>query len=142
MQAAMGATQTRKIEAVIEKKRRVAAIYNRLLAQLGAGWLQTPPELDWARNVYWMYAVVVRPDAPIKRDVLLKRLRDEGVDTRTFFCPMSQQPCVTRVAGYRPVATPIADRLWTDGFYLPSSPSLTEQEIASVCQAVARAGRA
>jgi len=139
MQAAMGTTQTNKIEHVIEHKRRVAATYNRLLA--GVDWLQTPPELEWARNVYWMYAVVVKPGAKVKRDALLDRLRADGVDTRTFFCPMSQQPCVTRVNGYRPVKTPIADRLWTDGFYLPSSPLLSEAEIAQVCDAVTRAGR-
>jgi len=139
LQAAMGTTQTKKIEAVIEKKRRVAAAYNRMLADVE--WLQTPPELEWARNVYWMYAVVVREGAKVKRDALLERLRAAGVDTRTFFCPMSQQPCVTRVAGYRPVKTPVADRLWTDGFYLPSSPSLSEAEIATVCDALKRAGR-
>jgi perosamine synthetase len=140
LQAAMGSTQTAKIEAVIEKKRRVAATYNRLLADVS--WLQTPPELEWARNVYWMYAVVVREGARVKRDAVLERLRADGVDTRTFFCPMSQQPCVTRLANYRPVKTPVADRLWTDGFYLPSSPALTEAEIGRVCEAVVRAGRA
>ena len=50
LQAAMGTTQTRKIEAVIREKRRVAQTYNRLLA--GLDWLQLPAELDWARNVY------------------------------------------------------------------------------------------
>jgi dTDP-4-amino-4,6-dideoxygalactose transaminase len=49
---------------------------------------------------------------------------------------------VTRVSGYRAVKTPIADRLWTDGFYLPSSPLLSEAEIVRVCDAVTRAGRA
>jgi len=140
MQAAMGTTQTNKIEMVIEKKRTVAATYNRLLADVG--WLQTPAELEWARNVYWMYGVVVRPDAKVKRDAVIGRLRADGVDTRTFFCSMAEQPCVTRVAGYRPVKTPVADRLWTDGFYLPSSPLLTEQEIVRVCDALKRAGRA
>jgi perosamine synthetase len=140
MQAAMGTTQTNKIEMVIEKKRTVAATYNRLLADVG--WLQTPAELEWARNVYWMYGVVVRPDAKVKRDAVIERLRADGVDTRTFFCSMAAQPCVTRVAGYRPIKTPVADRLWTDGFYLPSSPLLTEQEIGRVCDALKRAGRA
>lgn len=138
LQAAMGTTQTNKIEMVIEKKRQVAATYNRLLA--GVDWLQTPAELEWARNVYWMYATVVREGANVKRDVVLERLRAEGIDTRTFFCSMSSQPCVTRVKGYHPVPTPVADRLWRDGFYLPSSPLLSEAEITRVCEAVERAG--
>jgi perosamine synthetase len=140
MQAAMGLSQTRKIETVIREKRRVAHAYNRLLA--GLDWLQLPPELDWARNVYWMYAVVLREDAPVSRDVLIKRLDADGIETRTFFCPMSDQPCVTRVAGYRPVATPVADRLWQAGLYLPSSPTLSEEQLTMIAQSMKRAGEA
>jgi perosamine synthetase len=140
LQAAMGVTQTRKIEAVIREKRRVAHAYNRLLGDLD--WLQLPPELDWARNVYWMYAVVVREGARVSRDLLAQRLDADGVETRTFFCPMSDQPCVTRLAGYRPVATPVADRLWRAGLYLPSSPTLTEAQLVTVAESVKRAGAA
>jgi perosamine synthetase len=139
LQAAMGLAQTRRIEAIIEEKRRVAATYNQLLADVD--WLQLPPELDWARNVYWMYAVVLREDAPVPRQRVIERLRADGIDTRTFFCPMSQQPCVTALPGYRQVRTPVADRLWRDGFYLPSSTQLTTAEIERVSSAVRRAGQ-
>jgi perosamine synthetase len=137
LQAAMGVAQTKKIEAIIAEKRRVAATYNELLA--GVDWLQLPPELDWARNVYWMYAVVVREGAPITRTKLLERLKAGGVDTRTFFCPMSQQPCLTGLPGYRQVATPVADRLWRDGFYLPSGTALTRAELERVASAIRQA---
>lgn len=138
LQAAMGTTQTRKIEAVIAQKRRVAHAYNRLLGDLD--WLQLPPELEWARNVYWMYAIVVRENARVSRDVLAQRLESDGIETRTFFCPMSDQPCVTGLRGYRPVATPVADRLWQAGLYLPSAPTLSEEQLKLVAQCVARAG--
>ncbi len=137
LQAAMGTVQTRRIESVIADKRRVAAAYNKLLS--GLAWLQLPAELPWARNVYWMYAVVVRGDAPIGRNALLERLSTAGVETRTFFCPMSRQPCVTRLPGYRAVTEPVADRLWENGFYLPSSPTLSESQIETVAEAIKRA---
>jgi perosamine synthetase len=139
LQAAMGLAQTRKIESIIEEKRRVAATYNELLADVD--WLQLPPELDWARNVYWMYAVVLREGAPVSRQAVIERLRADGVDTRTFFCPMSQQPCITSLPGYRQVRTPVADRLWRDGFYLPSSTQLTRADLERVSSAVRRAGQ-
>src|SRR4051794_39283650 len=56
-QAAMGRAQLRKIETIIDEKRRVARTYNELLDDLDG--IRTPPDLDWARNVYWMYAVTV-----------------------------------------------------------------------------------
>jgi perosamine synthetase len=133
-QAAMGVAQMRKIDRIIEDKRRVAHTYNRLLADVGA--LQRPAEKEWAKNVYWMYGVVVRPDAKLRRHELVAALRHEGIETRTFFCPMNLQPCLQSRPGFRPVACPVAENLWENGFYLPSSPALTETTIAQICDAV------
>jgi len=139
MQAAMGVVQARRIEAVIAEKRRVAATYNELLA--GLDWLQLPAELPWARNVYWMYSVAIRPAAGIRRDALTARLRDAGIDTRTFFCPMNQQPALRRLPGFRADPCPVADGLWESGFYLPSSTSLTRADIERVAAALGDAAR-
>ena len=138
LQAAMGTSQTRRIESIISNKRRVAATYNQLLAEVS--WLQLPTEATWARNIYWMYAASVRNGSGRNRDELLRRLRVAGVDTRTFFCPMNQQPCVRRVPGYRDVDCRVADRLWTTGFYLPSSPNLSSETIEVVAKTLIEAG--
>jgi len=139
LQAAMGTSQTRRIESVIHTKRWVAATYNELLSEVD--WLKLPTEAAWARNVYWMYAVSMRGGSGRKRDEILRRLHAAGVDTRTFFCPMNQQPCVRRVPGYRDVECPVADELWTAGFYLPSSPNLSREMIEVVAKALIDAGR-
>ncbi len=128
-QAAMGVAQLAKIEHFIDEKRRIAATYNRQLRDVFG--LQLPVELPWARNVYWMYAVAVQPEFGLSRDSLAARLRDQGVDTRTFFCPMNQQPCLQKV-GRRMPPCPVADRLWERGLYLPSSTSLGDETIASI----------
>ena len=61
-QAAMGRVQLRRIDHILEQKRRVAHTYNELLADVPG--VQTPAELDWARNVYWMYAITVERGVP------------------------------------------------------------------------------
>ena len=134
-QAAMGAVQLRKIEAIIEAKRRVAHWYNHQLT--GIEGLQLPVELPWARNVYWMYALVVRPEFGISRDELARSLRDSGIDTRTFFCPMNQQPCLQSRPGFRAILCPVADSLWETGLYLPSSYKLTEETIRKIGDSIA-----
>jgi perosamine synthetase len=136
-QAAMGSAQLNKIEEVIANKRRVAETYNACLADIE--WLRLPVERDWAFNVYWMYGVVVENGGPVSRDELAAHLREEGIDSRTFFCPMNQQPFLKNQPGYRPVECRVADRLWADGMYLPSSPALdssTIERIAAVMRSV------
>ena len=130
-QAAMGVAQLNKIEEVIEQKRRVAHTYNRYLSDVPG--LQLPVELDWARNVYWMYALTVKPDFGLTRDQLVAKLAEAGIETRTFFCPMNQQPCLQEIPGFRAVPLPIADALWETGLYLPSTHTLSE---STICQIV------
>ena len=136
-QAAMGLAQLKKVERVIAEKRRVARSYSQLLQDLPG--LQLPPELDWAFNVYWMYAVRVGPEFGITRDELAAALLRDGIETRTFFCPMDQQPCLRSVPGYRQVPCPVAGQLWEQGLYLPSSPTLADQTIERVAGSVRNA---
>ena len=133
-QAAMGLAQVRRLDAVIAEKRRVAHTYNRYLS--GIPGIRLPVERDWAFNVYWMYAIVVSSEYGASRDVMAEKLKAKGVDTRTFFCPMNQQPCLQEIEGFKAVECPIADRIWESGLYLPSSSNLTEEQIARVAQSI------
>ncbi len=136
-QAAMGVAQCAKLERTIAEKRRVAAEYSEFLA--GVPGLQLPHEAAWARNVYWMYAVVVKPGFGVSRDELAARLRSAGVDSRTFFCPMNLQPCLQSIPGFRTEPCPVAEELWRSGLYLPSSTTLTRETIRSIAEAIRKA---
>jgi perosamine synthetase len=133
-QAALGLSQIRKIDRVVDAKRRIAARYNELLADVPG--IQTPVERDWARNVYWMYAIVLDENYPLRRDELIAALEHEGIDSRTFFCPMNQQPFLRDQPNFRDVRCPVADRLWETGLYLPSAPSLTNAQIERVAACI------
>jgi perosamine synthetase len=129
-QAAMGRVQLRKIEAIIEQKRRIAHAYDRAFADIP--WVRTPIEARWARNVYWMYVVVLGDEFPVDRDDLMSSLRAAGIDTRTHFCPMNLQPFLRRQPAFQAIPCPVAERLWRRGLYLPSSITLSEDEIAAI----------
>lgn len=138
-QAAMGLAQLSKIEKIIAEKRRVAEIYNRHLSRIPG--LQLPVELEWARNIYWMYAMVVKPEFGMSRDKLMEWLEKDGIESRTFFCPMNQQPCLLSQPGFRDVACPVSDKLWETGLYLPSTYSLSEEAIKKICDSIRNANK-
>lgn len=136
--AALGVAQTRKIARIIEAKRQMARRYTERLEDIPG--LGLPVERPWARNVYWMYGLTINEAAfGISRDALAAHLRAQGIGTRTFFCPMNQQPALTALPGFKAAPCPVADRLWETGLYLPSSHTLTEAQIEYVCQAIAAA---
>jgi perosamine synthetase len=136
-QAAMGLSQLRRIDEVVEAKRRLASRYRADLA--GISGLRLPTEQPWARNVYWMFGVVVDPAFGMSRDELAGHLRADGIDTRTFFCPMNQQPALLALPGFEPPSCPVADMLWERGLYLPSSPRLTSPEVEAIAEAIREA---
>jgi perosamine synthetase len=134
-QAAMGVVQVKKLEDVVAAKRRLGARYTEALKSIHG--LRLPGEAAWARHVYWMYGIVVEPGFGMTRDVLMDSLRQRGVETRTFFCPINAQPCFKSLSVLRETPTPVADELWTSGLYLPSSPSLRHDQIVFIAETIA-----
>ena len=134
-QAAMGLAQLPKLEHFIRRKREIAAAYSARFSDLPG--LRLPGEASWARSVFWMYGIVVDEEAGLTRDELAAALRADGIDSRTFFCPMNLQPCLTESPGFRGVRCPVAEALWDRGLYLPSSTGLDETTIGHIADRVA-----
>lgn len=130
-QAAMGVAQLARIEEFIALKRSVARRYSEQLSEIPG--MQLPAELSWARNVYWMYGIVIRKEFGVSRDIVMQKLLEHGIETRSFFCPMNIQPCFKDIKGWREISCPTAERLWREGLYLPSSCNLTDEHISYIC---------
>jgi len=128
-------------------EKRESSVVRYAPGELGAGCRvaeelgRLPVEAEWARNVYWMYALVVQPEFGITRDQLMEQLRVNGIDTRTFFCPMNQQPCLQSRPGFRDVPCQVADRLWETGLYLPSSYTLADDTLLRIADKIRQASR-
>jgi perosamine synthetase len=97
-----------------------------------------PQEKEWARSVYWMYAVLVEKEFGLSRDELMKRLRERGVDTRTFFIPLHRQPLFQAKAAYRNLSFPVSEALSEKGLYLPSGLALTKDQMKRVAAEIRR----
>ena len=134
MQAALGLSQFKRIDEIIKQKRQIAKEYNKYLLEIP--YIQTPIEKSWAKNVYWMYAIVIKEEMGFNRNDFMRFLLNNGIDTRTFFCSIGDQPFLKKQSGYRYIPTPVADKIWNCGLYLPSSLSLTEFQIAKICDII------
>ena len=134
LQAAVGVAQAKKLPAFIEKKRQIAGWYAEALAPLArAGRLALHPEAGWARNVYWMYSVILSDACP-SLDVVRARLNDRGVDSRPFFHPLHTLP--PYADGQR---LPVAEQLASRGMNLPSGTGLSKADVERVARALGEA---
>jgi perosamine synthetase len=134
MQAALGLAQLERIEKIIARKRWMGLEYNRRLA--GLKGLQLPVEESWARNVYWMYGIVLSEETGMDATVIAQRLKQRGIETRPFFLGLHEQPVFHRKGLFLHERHPIAERIARQGLYLPSGLALTEEQLSKVCDAV------
>jgi perosamine synthetase len=130
MQAAIGVAQVENADMLVSARRNVGLRYNIMLQ--GTPGLILPVEKNYAKNVYWMYGVVLSDELKITKDEAMQKLKERGIDTRGFFIPMHKQPVYyNRIVENAPDCTgifPNADFIGERGFYLPSSSDITLQE--------------
>ncbi|MBI2095279.1 MAG: DegT/DnrJ/EryC1/StrS family aminotransferase [Candidatus Omnitrophica bacterium] len=128
VQAAIGLAQLEQIERFLEARRRIAARYAAGLK--GLAGITLPPEMSWAKNIYWLYSIVVdETKAGVTRDELIRELAREGIETRPFFYPLHHQPPYRSSGSF-----PVTEGLAAKGMSLPSSNGIRPDEITRVCE--------
>ncbi len=133
LQAALGLAQLERIDDFVGIRRTNASLYNSLLRDLKG--IATPPEQKWAKNVYWMYSVLLdETHFGISRDELMIRFERDGIETRPFFTPVHKQPVFSKA--YRGQSYEVAEALSMSGLNLPSGNTLSREEIATVCKRI------
>jgi len=135
LQAALGVAQLEKIDVFIKRKREIAETYNSLLKDVKG--IALPPEMPWAKNVYWLYSILVdEKESGISRDKLMINLAENGFETRRFFYPIHTMPPYKKYAGDD---FHVAERLSSCGINLPSGIKLTKEEIEDIAQLILNA---
>jgi len=136
LQAALGVAQLEQIETFIARKRAIHAIYQEVLG--GREDVSLFGERPGYRNVYWMVSAVLQGETD-KRDELCRALREQGVDTRPFFLPMSELPhlCGYRAVGATTDGCPVGRSLSRRGFNLPSGCGLSDEDVRFCAETLA-----
>src|SRR5438445_3273325 len=132
LQAAVGLAQMERIDDMISRRINHARLYNKLLENLSHDKIILPPEMKWAKNVYWMYSILLND--PSERDNLMSWLSERGIETRTFFYPIHRQPYYA--PRYGGESYKVADDISRRGINLPSGSGLTDDDISYVSDCV------
>jgi perosamine synthetase len=132
LHAALGVAQIKKTDAVIEQKRELAAKYTSRLSEVEG--LTLPVEEPWAKNVYWMYSLLIEDNFGVTRDTVMARLLSRGIETRPFFVGMHEQPAFHDIGLFVDQVCPVAEDIAEKGLYLPSGLDLTEEQVDYICE--------
>lgn len=130
IQAAIGCAQLENIDWHIRQRIRVAMHYYDYLQNDSR--LLLPVQKVWAKNVYWMFSIVLNHATEANRDSVMLRLKKHGIETRPFFYPMHILPPYKHNQSLADF--PVANRIASQGMNLPSHADLTDEDIQHICR--------
>jgi len=136
IQAAIGVAQMERSAELLKGRVSNASRYKAELN--GVDGITLPPEPGDRTNVYWMYGILIdEKEFGRGKDEVVKLLKENGIETRPFFYPMHLQPVFKRNLEIDCTGNfPVSEQLYNEGFYLPSSSHLTDEQIKRVCTAL------
>lgn len=143
LQAAVGLVQLGKLDAMVARRRELAARYQRELA--GVPGLRCVQDPDYGTSNYQSFWIQLSRPFPVDREGLLAKLAQDGISARRGIMASHLQPAYAGHSGYM-VALPVTERLTADTLILPLYHEMSEADqdrvIASVlsASALARSG--
>jgi perosamine synthetase len=135
--AALGVAQLERLDSMLAGRSRVASLYEQGLA--GVDGLRTPSaERGEERRSWFVY--VVRLPEEADRDAAIARLAEQGIASKAYL------PCIhlfphLRELGYSEGQFPVAEAAAAHSLALPFFPTMTEGQVARVCEALAESLR-
>ncbi len=132
--AAIGVAQLARLDAIVERRRALAARYDARLAPIpGVVPPFTPPA---ARPTFQSYLCAIEADAPPAHDVVA-RLNAQGIGAARGIRAAHLQPAMIERFGR--VSLPTTEWLADRAIFLPLYPQMTDAEVDEVADALAAA---
>jgi len=130
--AAIGREQLKLLPEWNERRRAIAAIYDRRLRRTGD--LKLPPApSEEIMPIYHLY--VVRTN---RREELANFLKQKEIQTAFHYpVPIHLQPLYKQLFGYKGGEFPKAERVCSEVISLPMYPGLTDEQVGYVCDSIA-----
>jgi perosamine synthetase len=129
--AAIGEVQMRRLDEILAKRRRVAALYDDALSNVEQ--IHLPPMAE-RENASWFVYVVRLADefTGEDRDRVLKHLRSRSIGCNNYFTPIHSQPYIQERLAIREGQFPMTEHVAARTIALPFFANLSESQIARV----------
>lgn len=125
--AAIGLAQLEKIDEKVKKKRKIASQYNDLLKNVLE--IEAQKEPPWGKSAPWMFGLTLKDAFGKKKDDVIRFLKKEKIEARSFFTPLHNQPVFKNSSDKRypdiKGSYRLSEKLGELGLYLPSGLGIT-----------------
>lgn len=131
--AGIGRGQMTVLDDHIARRRAIHSLYTSLLSGMNGIQVMQNPSPEWNSN-FWLTCICVNPkEAGITREIIRAGLDAVNIETRLLWKPMHLQPVFADAPFY---GRGVSEHLFNIGLCLPSGPTLTDDDIFRVVDAI------
>lgn len=124
LQAAIGTAQIERIEEILKWRTELEKQYQRALAAIPQVTMQKTGLAD-RKKIAWLVSILVDEG---KRDTILSKLKNNNIDARAFFVPLSEMEIYRKYAGNCGISKKVSRM----GINLPTTYEINEEKIKKI----------
>ena len=126
LQAAIALSQVAKFSQIVGRRRVLRQRYREALEGVGDLSFMSVP--DWSSLVPFRFPILSS-----QRTALGQHLEGQGIQTRSFFCPLHLQP---KLRQDPPLSLPVSERLYEEGLCLPIHWHISDEDADYICASI------
>lgn len=135
IQAALGLSQLKKLDAIIHKRQKLAQFYNRALA--GNPFIQLPQESAPQQTVRHLYPLLIDfPKLKKSRSSIMQTLQAVGIGSQAHYIPVHIQPYYRKNFGFRYGDFPQAEAYYEKTLSIPFFAGLKAKQAAYIAKQI------
>jgi perosamine synthetase len=130
-QCALGSSQLKKLDQFIQKRRKIANIYDKSFSIVDS--LKIPKAHNSVSHAYHLYPLQINfDDLALTKTKFFQRMKDVGVNLQVHYIPVHLQPFYKNNYGFQPGDFPVSERFYRNEVSLPIYPDLSRKEVTFV----------
>lgn len=133
IQASLGASQLRKLDNFVERRREIAGVYNKEFKD--NDYFDIPVEKDYAFSSYHLYPIRLKDEYKEKKKEIFSMLRKKGLGIQVHYIPVCWHPFYRKM-GYERGICSLAEDFYQRELSIPIYPSIKDEELKYVTQSM------
>lgn len=128
MEGAIGIEQLKKLDSIIQIRRKNAEYIQNLLKNIGGGYIRIQKETG--RSSWYGFGMVLQGKYALKRNIIANLLEQRGIETRPVVAGNFTRNAAVRYMDYRVQGKLLAaDEIHNSGFYIGNHPVLILEKL-------------
>lgn len=129
LQAALGLSQLNKLDTFLERRRKIAQLYNEAFETVKE--IKIPKQLEATNSGWHLY--MIQLDEKIDRKEIFNKMRAQNIGVHVHYIPVYWHPYYQNL-GYEKGICPVAENWYDRALTLPIHPNMTDDDVKLIAK--------